>query len=139
MKKSFVLFLISGILAAGCSQGSKEKQKNEDPNKNLYDQVMDIHDDVMPKMDELYNLKRQLKEKVENSPDLVASKKQEIETTILLIDSASRGMMRWMNEFNPEEHNEDDLRQYLEDEMKRVQQVKETMIDALEKGRKAIQ
>ena len=139
MRKSFALLLIACIsLDIGCSRESKEKQE-DDPNKNLYNQVMDIHDEVMPNMDELYTLKRQLQKKIENSPDLVENKRQQLETTILLIDSASRGMMKWMNDFSPEDYSSYELHDYLESEMKRVKQVKEAMLDALEKGRKANQ
>lgn len=133
MKKLLILFAPIIILATSCSQ----KKAEEDTNKVLYNQVMDIHDEVMPSMDELYRLKKQLSEKIENSPELVDEKRQEIEQTILLIDSASKGMMRWMHEFKPEEYKEVALTQYLESEMKRVQTVKETMQDALDKGRKS--
>lgn len=134
MKQSFALVFAALLIGfTGCSP----KQKEEDQNKSLYNQVMDIHDEVMPSMGELNRLKRELKEKIENSPDLVADKKKEVEETILLIDSASKAMMVWMREFSPEDYTEGELTEYLKSEMKRVQQVKETMLDALEKGRKA--
>lgn len=134
MKQSFALVFAALLIGfTGCST----KQKEEDQNKSLYNQVMDIHDEVMPSMGELNRLKRELKEKIENSPDLVADKKKEVEETILLIDSASKAMMVWMREFSPEDYTEGELTEYLKSEMKRVQQVKETMLDALEKGRKA--
>ncbi|MBX2946478.1 MAG: hypothetical protein KF725_11655 [Cyclobacteriaceae bacterium] len=133
MKKLLILVASLFILSTSCSP----KKTEEDTNKVLYNQVMDIHDEVMPSMDELYKLKKQLTEKIENSPDLVEEKRQEIEQTILLIDSASKGMMRWMREFKPEEYKEVELTKYLESEMKRVQTVKETMQDALVQGREA--
>lgn len=134
MKQSFALVFAALLIGfTGCSP----KQNEEDQNKSLYNQVMDIHDEVMPSMGELNRLKRELKEKIENSPDLVADKKKEVEETILLIDSASKAMMVWMREFSPEDYTEGELTEYLKSEMKRVQQVKETMLDALEKGRKA--
>jgi hypothetical protein len=134
MKQSFALVFAALLISfTGCSP----KQKEEDQNKSLYNQVMDIHDEVMPSMGELNRLKRELKEKIENSPNLVDEKKQEVEETILLIDSASKSMMVWMREFSPEDYAEGELTEYLKSEMKRVQQVKETMLDALEKGRKA--
>ena len=142
MKTSITkLFFCIFLITIGCTQTSKENQETEeeDPNKKLYEQVMDIHDEVMPSMDELYSLKRQLNDKIANSPDLVEEKRKDIDNTIHLIDSASRGMMTWMNEFKPEEHNDEDLRVYLESEMKRVQKVKDTMLDAIEKGKKALQ
>lgn len=135
MKKLAILLTPILILITACGQ----KKTEEDANKVLYNQVMDIHDEVMPSIDELHRLKKQLTEKIENSPDLVEEKRQEIEQTILLIDSATKGMMRWMREFKPEEYKEGELTKYLESEMKRVQTVKEAMQDALDKGRKTTQ
>ena len=137
MKKTFALLLIMPALALMKCGPKKEK---EDPEKVLYNQVMDIHDEVMPSMGELNRLKRELTKKIENSPDMVEEKRREIEGTILLVDSASRAMMVWMREFNPEEYaDKEELRDYLEEEMKRVQNVKDLMLEALEKGREANQ
>ncbi len=133
MNKLLILLTSFIIFITSCGQ----KKAEEDANKILYNQVMDIHDEVMPSMDELYRLKKQLTEKIENSPDLVEEKRQEIEQTILVIDSASKSMMRWMREFRPEEYKEVELTKYLESEMKRVQTVKEIMQDALVQGREA--
>jgi len=135
MKKLLILFTPLIVLATSCGQ----KKTEEDANKVLYNHVMDIHDEVMPSMDELYRLKKQLSEKIENSPDLVEEKRQEIEQTILLIDSASKSMMRWMRQFKPEDYKEGELAKYLESELKQVQTVKDAMMDALEKGRKTTQ
>lgn len=129
-----MLLALGLIFVIGCTPKTGEESESK---KNLYDQVMEIHDEVMPSMGELNRLKRELKRKIEESPDLVEAKRLEIEQTILLIDSASRSMMVWMREFNPEDYEQDATayQEYLEEEMKRVQQVKEIMFEALEKGR----
>lgn len=129
MKKTIALLALLSLTLTYCGQ-------KEDPNKALYNQVMDIHDEVMPSMEELYRLKKDLEEKVKNSPDLVENKKQEMEETILLLDSASKSMMVWMREFNPEDYEKEALRDYLEEELKRVQTVKDVMLKALDEGRK---
>lgn len=140
MEKSIaVLFFSFLLLGTGCSPKGKDT-KEKDPEKALYDQVMDIHDEVMPSMSELYKLKRELSKKIENSPDLVEAKRIEMESTILLLDSANRGMMKWMNDFSPEDYtSKEELHRYLEDEIVRVQRMKETMLTALEKGRQVNQ
>jgi hypothetical protein len=93
----------------------------------------------MPSMGELNRLKRELKDKLANSTDLVEEKRKEMEATVAQIDSASRSMMVWMREFKPEDFKGDELQKYLEAEMKSIQQVKENMLKALEEGRKANQ
>jgi regulator of replication initiation timing len=137
MKQTIVIALVISLLTGmGCSTKPKEEVPEEVSKKSLYDQVMDIHDEVMPSMGELNRLKRELKDKVENSPNLVEEKRKEMEETIMTIESASKSMMVWMREFNPEDYEGEELTKYLQSEIKRVQQVKETMLEALEKGRK---
>ncbi len=130
MKKTIALLILLSFTLTYCQ---------EDPNKILYNKVMDIHDEVMPSMDELYRLKKDLEEKIKNSPDLVEDKKQQMEQTVLLLDSASKSMMSWMREFSPEEYEKQAQRDYLEKELKRVQTVKDVMLKALDEGRKVSQ
>ncbi|MCK6616701.1 MAG: hypothetical protein L6Q51_03580 [Cyclobacteriaceae bacterium] len=136
MKKTFALLLIIGLVSCG---KNKDKQASEpvtdDPNKVLYNQVMDIHDEVMPRMDDIMKLKRELKETVEKSAGLVPEKKKELEQKILQLDSAGKAMMQWMNDFRPEEYTGEDLREYLESEKERVTKVKQQMLEAIQKAK----
>ena len=107
-------------------------------NQGLYNEVMKVHDEVMPKMGELHKLKRELKKKIEETSDLTEEKKKEIEATIAKLDSASDGMMTWMHEFKPEADSaagEEKVREYLENEMERVKKVKEDILVAIEKAK----
>lgn len=106
-------------------------------NETLYNEVMAVHDDVMPKMNDLYKLKQSLKKKIEETPGLDASTKAQIEGSIARIDSASEGMMQWMRSFNPipDSVNETMAREYLEKEKVKVQEVKDDILEALEEGK----
>jgi hypothetical protein len=131
--------LYSAIIAlaiVGC-QKSEHAHHNEgnatesdSTNTILYNQVMDIHDEVMPKMEDLYNLKKDLQAKLAAAP---ADAKQGIELKIAEIDSASTMMEDWMHEFNPpaDTTDKEQIRSYLEGEMVKVKRVKEAMIHAL--------
>src|SRR6186997_2874672 len=103
------LFIIA--LAWGCGQKSHDNQA-------LYDEVMKVHDEVMPKMDDIYKLKQELKKQISDKPDLVDEKRRTIEATILKLDSASEAMMVWMRNFNPlpDSLGEEKAREYLEDQ-----------------------
>ncbi len=137
-----LIFLASIILLSGCSnpgsnQATDETDSNSegDPNQALYDQVMDIHDEVMPKMEDIYKLKSQLQEQIANSPDLVIEKKESMETMILQLDSANKAMMIWMRQFNPPDSvDEEQGRAYLEEQMEKVKKVKEDMLTAIERA-----
>jgi DNA-binding transcriptional MerR regulator len=136
MKKTFALLLAVGL--ASCIK-NKDNQTGEaatdDPNKVLYNQVMDIHDEVMPRMEDIVLLKRELKEQLEKSSDLIPEKRKEMEQKIIQLDSAGKAMMDWMNDFQPEEYTGEELRDYLESEKERVTKVKELMLEAIQKAK----
>jgi len=124
------------------SQGSDQTQE-EGPNQALYNQMMDVHDEVMPSMDEIMKLKRKLQEEIANSPDMVVERKQELENVISNLDSASNSMMSWMHrihEFDPlaDSVDQEKAREYLETEMEEIKKVKELITESIEKAKTEI-
>ena len=107
-------------------------QKNQD-NQALYDEVMKVHDEVMPKMDDIYKLKQELKKQIADSSNLAIEKRRTIEATILRLDSASENMMVWMRNFNPlpDSLGEEKARTYLEEQQEKIEKVKEEMLEAI--------
>jgi hypothetical protein len=93
---------------------------------------MKIHDEVMPKMDDIYKKQQDLKAQLESASD--SSKKQELEAKISSLESAGEGMMVWMRSFNPpaDSVGEQKVKEYLEGEMVKVTKVKEDILKALE-------
>jgi len=136
-----LLLLVITITLASCGQKSHDERGDHDhghdtetgPNQALYDEVMKIHDEVMPKMNDMYKKKEELKKKIADTPNMVDEEKKKIEATIAKLDSASEGMMVWMREFNPlpDSLGEEKAREYLEDEMEKVKEVKEDILEAL--------
>jgi len=142
MKNVLILTLI--LTLAACSQKQQEHNHDDhahdapygEANQALYDEVMKVHDEVMPKMNDLYKMKQDIQKKLDETKDLSDEKKKELEQTIARLDSASNGMMVWMRQFNPvpDSLGEEKAREYLEDEMERVKKVKEDILEALEKN-----
>ena len=139
MKNWFVLFLVAFSLA-GCGQKSQERHPEEvgeaiesGGNQALYDEVMKVHDEVMPRMDEIYRKKESLKNRIANAPDMPESDKIAIEDSITRLDKASEGMMVWMREFNPipDSLGEEKAREYLENEMEKIKKVREDIVEVL--------
>lgn len=134
---ALVLLLMSCGGKTEKHEGHEEERDNatENPNEALYHQVMDIHDEVMPKMEDIYTLKRQLQEKMATTASLAEEEKKNIENRIAHLDSASQLMMEWMHQFNPlpDSTDQEEAREYLESEMERIKKVKEIMIEAIEK------
>jgi hypothetical protein len=142
--KNLKILLVIGLLAMNaCSKTGEHDHTEHDavteesPNQALYDQVMDVHDEVMPRMDDIMKLKRALQEKIANTPDMVVEKKQQMETMISRLDSASTAMMNWMHEFNPlpDSVDQEKAREYLESEMERIRKVKSLITETIEKAK----
>ena len=151
MKTFISKYLLVATLALLWSCGQKSNPEGHDHNgghdageggnQALYDEVMKVHDEVMPKMNDIYKLKERLKDKIANTPDMVAEKKQQIENAISRLDSASEGMMVWMRNFNPlaDSVGEQEARDYLESEMEKIKKVSEDVRKALEDAEKDVQ
>jgi DNA repair exonuclease SbcCD ATPase subunit len=146
MKTFKSLLFISLMILASCAKTGKQEDHHHDainteenPNQALYDQVMDIHDEVMPKAEDIYQLKKELQEKISSAPDLIAEKKQELELAIAQLDSADQSMMDWMHHFHPlpDSADQEKARAYLESEMERIKKVRELMNESIEKGKSA--
>lgn len=144
--KSIINFLFISLLfisACGGKGGehsghgdTDSDSEDNNPNTALYNQVMEVHDEIMPKSDEIYLLKKQIQEKIAASPDMVLEKKQQLEQVISNLDSASNAMMDWMHKFNPlpDSVDQEQARAYLESEMEKIKKVRDLTYDALEKA-----
>lgn len=140
--KSIVKSVLLLLIIAACSKSNPENKAAEaseslSPTKALYNKVMDIHNEVMPRMGEMERLKRELKERIAQSPDLVIEKKKQITQIISNLDSAGAAMMNWMHEFAPlpDTVSEAAQREYLEAEMERVKKVRELMTNAIREAK----
>jgi Mg2+ and Co2+ transporter CorA len=137
LASSFLILLSCGKTSDhnGHDQGASDHSDN--PNQALYDQVMDIHDEVMPKMEDMYKLKKDLQDKIANSPAMVEEQKKELEGMIANLDSASNAMMDWMHNFNPlpDSVDQEAAREYLENEMERIKKVRDQTNETIEKAK----
>ncbi|MCU0421147.1 MAG: hypothetical protein MUC38_15985 [Cyclobacteriaceae bacterium] len=144
--KYLLSFFVVSALILGCSKPAEhdhhhpDMAEGDDPNSVLYNQVLDVHDEVMPQMDEIERLKRELKEQIANTPDMVVEKKQKLEQVISNLDSAGTAMMDWMHELVPLDELPDSVdteeaRAYYESEMERIKKVKEQMLEAIAKAK----
>ena len=136
--KLLVLVALASCTPSGDHSQHETDQANDSTNVVLYNQVMDIHDEVMPKMEDLYNMKKDIEDQLKNSKGLAAEQRQKLEEKVAQIDSVSKLMMDWMHEFNPppDTTDKEEARAYLERELERVRQVKQAMLETIEQGTK---
>ncbi len=127
MKKYFSLLILSSLILMGIYSC---KNQPDQANQALYDEVMKIHDEVMPEMSTMHKLEKQLYERLGN--EFISE--YEKSSALKAIDSlmnASESMMVWMKEFKlPEELQKQ--KSYLESEKVRISQVNIDMKGSIE-------
>jgi hypothetical protein len=141
MKNILKLLLIAvfGVLAA-CGKSGKEVVADdlvaENTNQVLYNEAMDIHDEVMPKMGNLMSLKRKLKDTLD-TPGLTEAQQNDFKSRVQLLDSAQKSMMDWMHGVYPPEDSTagEDYRQYIEGKLEDAKKMRSLILEALEKGK----
>jgi hypothetical protein len=145
MKKQVKTLFISFFLLTACGKSGHHEHQDElessnDPNQALYDQVMMVHDEVMPKSDQLYQLKKELQDKIAKNTGLSDDTKRRLTQAIAELDSANLAMMDWMHKFKPlpDSANQEAAREYLENEMERIKKVRDQINGSLEKAKEEL-
>lgn len=135
MKKIIFLMLVSTILTS-CGKKAEHSGHNMDApsgngNQALYDEIMNIHDEVMPKTESLYNLSKGLKVNLKEAKS--DDEKLELQKRINYLDSVNQMMSNWMHEFKPlpDTTNAETANAYYETHLEKVKRVKEAINTAL--------
>jgi hypothetical protein len=90
----FILLATAVMLVMACQGNDKETESK------LYEDVMTVHNECMPKMAELNRVKRHLKEYKDIVPDESSSLKDSLINTILVLSKSEDNMNDWMEKFN---------------------------------------
>lgn len=127
MRLIFTYFTIVsiGLMLFSCS-GDKV-----DENQILKDEVIAIHDEVMPYMGDLKSLRKKINEKSEvlEEQDSVGNSEKVLELKLLAkdLDDAFEGMFVWMRQFKNsyEEMGEEEIKSYLQEQRVLVSKVRD--------------
>lgn len=130
-------FIIAAMLLvmAACSQPQKQTEEKPD----LKEQVMAVHDEVMPKMGELRNTQKQLMALLDSAgtDSLMAVKYSELAHNLKL---ANQSMMDWMHNYDPNfSGTDEEVKAYLEEQLISAKKVRENMLGSLEAGKKELE
>jgi hypothetical protein len=153
MKSKLLVFLIFSAVLLGCQSASENQHEGHNghgktnvpktPADSLYTQVMDIHDQVMPKMGKIRGAQKQAQQLLDSLSSLpakqaktVAPYKQQLETLISDLNYADFAMDKWMVEFNLDSAKDNlALRMaYLQSELDKVSNVKKAILGSLSKA-----
>lgn len=120
---SILFFLVmTSLFLSGCSETNAEKSNPFEEQKVLFDEVMEIHDEVMPEMQTIYDLKKQLDTKLTQ----MGQESSTLDSTTFVrtvqhkraLEEADDAMMSWMRDFADKmaPPKEDKYKKYLEKE-----------------------
>lgn len=123
------------------SNHAQAETTSENPEvAQLEKEVLAIHDEVMPKMDDLMRLKR--KAKVQLAKDSVSSsQKQPLQTLIQELEAADEAMMHWMRNYDHDLQGKlpEEKLNYLQAEKVKITKVKQQMLQTLAKAEKTVE
>jgi len=103
------------------------------PNVLLDEEIMKIHDEVMPKT---FTIRTRIQKLKEDLKSATTEQKKKIEGQIARLDSADRAMYDWMHKYDPipDSLGEEKAKQYLDAELVKIKQVKEKIESALKES-----
>ena len=135
--KLIVIFLFLGFASCKNNPESKSNLSNESIQEDsLYNELMAVHDEMMPKMQDIMNLKSELSPIADSLSSIDSLSTKAIHQTISDLENADKAMMGWMHQFNP---NMDSLSHtermtYLTHQKAKMDSVKIVMQTAIEDG-----
>lgn len=127
MKKVSLVPILIGLIFFSC-QNDVAKEKGVD---DLFQEVMKVHDDVMPKTADMSRLSRKIKRLKEESTD--TSDLAAYDDVLNELEKADAAMMDWMTDFKVP--TDDSAKMvYLIQEKVKITEVRDIMLSSLERA-----
>ncbi len=137
--RNYCFLLFSLLLLAAC--GASEKEQNALVEKEAFDTMIALHDEVMPKMGPINKLSRQLKSVFPVVDSTNAALGERVIQAIGDLEEADDGMMAWMNmnggkklEKLQAEKSHEEIMQYIKEEENSITNVKGLMLSSIEQA-----
>lgn len=127
------------MLAACTSQSTNDECTSDECLKQqAYDKVLAVHDEVMPKMGKIHDLKGEIGERMKSSLDSATA--SNYVTLIQNLNTADEAMMVWMRAFNSdiESWPLDSALNYLKAEQEKVDAVAEKINNSIAAAEQAL-
>ena len=124
-----ILLLTIIVVACGPDRTAIQKEKHEE--------VMAVHDEVMPKMGTIEKLKKQFQSRADSllQVDSTADVSEYLEMARQL-EEANESMMVWMRAYDRPDENtsHEDALKFYEAEMEKVMEVRDKMLNSIERA-----
>ena len=141
--QSVFMLLLSVLILSSCNQNTSEKKAATgalNPVEEKRSQVMAIHDEIMPHMGTLMNLKKQLKERaagLDSTKSLDQEQLISVQASIEQLEVADEAMMQWMRTYKDpaDSVSQQEAMEYLELKEQEIIEVKEIMQESEETAR----
>ena len=126
MKRLIALFML--VLPMVLSSRESPKAKEE----KLAKEVLQLHDEVMPKMQDMMRLKKELKKNIKDL-DSISKEVEDVNKMIGNLDQADKDMMDWMHNYNGAQdlYTHEEIMQYLQAEKAKMEKIKEDTDNAI--------
>ncbi len=105
-------------------------------------EIMAIHDSIMPKMEDIMNLKSKMKIEISYLDSLLLKEKKsnlgvrksKAESLVSILDQADKDMMGWMHQYNADSLSklkEEEANRYIRIQTEKINSVKQAMLGAI--------
>lgn len=147
MKNILMLLLVSSVLFTACKNekgATNSAETTATPNEKLqqkaWDEMMVIHDEVMPKMSDINRINNDLQTwAVANKEKMTSGDLERIAVGLKELTAADDGMMNWMNGLQQldglrAELGHDAIMSYLNEQSEIITKVKDQMLSSIAEG-----
>ena len=141
---SIVLFLTMSCGGGENSDNGNEIISIEEQRNEMFQEVIKVHDDVMPKMEDIIGLQDQIRIMMDSllEVDSTSVELSNLKEMNFKLNAADKSMMNWMREFdvemNSDEVNQDEAIEYFTNEMNKIKEVKVIVDTNIEEVAKAL-
>lgn len=111
----------------------------EDKAKNLKEEVLAIHDEVMPKMGDLRRTRKDLMLRADSIISVDSLRAEKLLSASAELASATERMMSWMRNYDPEfSGTDEEILQYLAEQKESISNVRNRMLEAQANGQEML-
>lgn len=116
---SKVSLILIAVITLSCESKEQEVEK-------LKSETIAIHDEVMPKMDDIMKLKKSLKNKQDSANE---SEQENIQNLIIALEESDKAMMNWMRNYDPrmDDMSDEEKIEYLKNQKSSISEVSDKM------------